>query len=69
MMQSLIRFLALASLLVARATYALPNVTRQNRYLYTPDGNRFYIKGVAYQEQGVSILICFSNVINRIAWN
>lgn len=31
---------------------AIQKVTRNGRYLYTADGNRFYIKGVAYQEQG-----------------
>ena len=31
---------------------AIQQVTRNGRYLYTADGNRFYIKGVAYQEQG-----------------
>lgn len=31
---------------------ALPKVTRSGRYLYNEDGSRFYIKGIAYQEQG-----------------
>ncbi|KAF9270568.1 glycoside hydrolase family 72 protein [Marasmius fiardii PR-910] len=31
---------------------ALPKVTRSGRYLYTEDGNRFYIRGIGYQEQG-----------------
>jgi hypothetical protein len=31
---------------------AISKVTRSGRYLYTEDGNRFYIKGVAYQPQG-----------------
>jgi len=31
---------------------AIPKVTRRGRYLYT-DSGRFYIKGIAYQEQGV----------------
>lgn len=31
---------------------AISNITRDGRYLYNPDGSRFYIKGVAYQEQG-----------------
>ena len=31
---------------------ALPNITRAGRYLYNADGSRFFIKGVAYQEQG-----------------
>lgn len=34
---------------------AIQTVTRSGRYLYTADGNRFYIKGVAYQEQGKDI--------------
>ncbi|KAG6814048.1 hypothetical protein H0H92_003898 [Tricholoma furcatifolium] len=34
---------------------ALSNVTRSGRYLYNADGSRFYIKGIAYQEQGVVI--------------
>lgn len=46
--------------LVALVTFlvvakALPNVTRSGRYLYTPDGNRFYIKGIAYQPQGQEV--------------
>lgn len=31
---------------------AIQKVSRTGRYLYTDDGNRFYIKGIAYQEQG-----------------
>ncbi|EPQ61101.1 glycoside hydrolase family 72 protein [Gloeophyllum trabeum ATCC 11539] len=31
---------------------AIAKVSRGGRYLYTDDGNRFYIKGVAYQPQG-----------------
>jgi len=31
---------------------AISNVTRSGRYLYTGDGSRFYIKGIAYQPQG-----------------
>jgi hypothetical protein len=44
---------------------AIQKVTRSGRYLYTADGNRFYIKGVAYQEQGKGIIkfhaICVYN--------
>ncbi|CAL1696353.1 unnamed protein product [Somion occarium] len=32
--------------------HAVQKVSRAGRYLYTEDGNRFFIKGVAYQEQG-----------------
>ncbi|THH19069.1 hypothetical protein EUX98_g8845 [Antrodiella citrinella] len=31
---------------------AIQTVSRAGRYLYTADGTRFFIKGVAYQEQG-----------------
>ncbi|KAF9056443.1 glycoside hydrolase family 72 protein [Panaeolus papilionaceus] len=31
---------------------AIPKVTRAGRYLYDDSGKRFYIKGIAYQEQG-----------------
>ncbi|EJU00968.1 hypothetical protein DACRYDRAFT_22808 [Dacryopinax primogenitus] len=43
---------ALIALLAATSALALPQVTKQGRYLFTPDGNRFYIKGVSYQQQG-----------------
>ena len=48
------RVVALTSavLVLAAGAHALPNVTRAGRYLYTEDGNRFFIKGIAYQEQG-----------------
>ena len=32
--------------------YSIASVTRTGRYLYSSDGSRFYIKGVAYQPQG-----------------
>jgi hypothetical protein len=47
---SLINLLLLAASWVH--VLAIQTVTRQGRYLYTSDQNRFYIKGVAYQEQG-----------------
>lgn len=34
--------------------HAIGKITRSGRYLYNEDGSRFYIKGVAYQEQGIS---------------
>ncbi|KIO26570.1 carbohydrate-binding module family 43 protein [Tulasnella calospora MUT 4182] len=37
---------------ISMAVSALPKVTRTGRYLYQEDGTRFYIKGIAYQEQG-----------------
>ncbi|KAK7694315.1 hypothetical protein QCA50_001497 [Cerrena zonata] len=47
-----------AAALIAAATalvggvHAIQKVSRAGRYLYTDDGNRFFIKGIAYQEQG-----------------
>ncbi|KAM5532182.1 hypothetical protein V8D89_014138 [Ganoderma adspersum] len=46
--------LTLGVLGIAAGTQALPKVSRVGRYLYTEDGNRFFIKGVAYQEQGAT---------------
>ncbi|KAG6332809.1 hypothetical protein ID866_6281 [Astraeus odoratus] len=60
-MRSMVRIaasLGLASVL--SGVYAISTVTRAGRYLYTADGNRFYIKGVAYQEQG-SVIADASN--------
>ncbi|KZT22131.1 carbohydrate-binding module family 43 protein [Neolentinus lepideus HHB14362 ss-1] len=34
---------------------AISKVSRDGRYLYTDDGSRFYIKGVAYQPQGAVV--------------
>ncbi|KAJ7051344.1 1,3-beta-glucanosyltransferase [Mycena amicta] len=34
---------------------ALPKVSRTGKYLYTEDGTRFFIKGIAYQTQGIVI--------------
>lgn len=36
---------------------AIQAVSRAGRYLYTADGNRFFIKGIAYQEQGVFLVL------------
>ncbi|KAK7046521.1 1,3-beta-glucanosyltransferase [Favolaschia claudopus] len=49
--------LAVALLLAVFApiTGALPKVSRVGKYLYTEDGNRFFIKGIAYQTQGLII--------------
>lgn len=40
---------------------AIQSVTRQGRYLYTQDQNRFYIKGISYQEQGAVIASANNN--------
>ncbi|KAJ7115292.1 Glucanosyltransferase-domain-containing protein [Mycena epipterygia] len=34
---------------------AIPKVSRTGRYLFTDDGNRFFVKGIAYQTQGVVV--------------
>lgn len=47
-----LKSLLVAATALAATVGALPQVTRKGRYLYTPDGTRFYIKGVAYQPQG-----------------
>lgn len=44
--------LLLASTL-ATSVQAISRITRTGRYLYDESGTRFYIKGVAYQEQGM----------------
>jgi hypothetical protein len=49
-------FLALALLGLTALVGALPKVSRTGKYLYTEDGNRFFIKGVAYQKEGTSVL-------------
>ncbi|KAF8898483.1 carbohydrate-binding module family 43 protein/Glycoside hydrolase family 72 protein [Infundibulicybe gibba] len=48
---------AFAVVLVAFFTSvnAIAKVSRAGRYLYTDDGTRFYIKGVAYQQQGTVV--------------
>ena len=46
------------SLLRALDVAAIQSVSRAGRYLYTADGNRFYIKGIAYQEQGNRLSLC-----------
>jgi len=43
---------ALAAIGLASSAGALPKISRAGRFLYDDSGNRFYIKGVAYQEQG-----------------
>lgn len=48
----------LLSLLLAftSAAQTIKTITRDGRYLYTDAGERFYIKGVAYQPQGTQLL-------------
>ncbi|KAJ7751485.1 1,3-beta-glucanosyltransferase [Mycena maculata] len=48
-----LRITATALLLLSPvAVAAVPKVSRTGRYLYTDDGNRFFIKGIVYQTQG-----------------
>jgi len=52
-------FRAVAALLAATTLVstvdAISKITRSGRYLYDDSGNRFYIKGIAYQEQGTVV--------------
>ncbi|KAG6837883.1 hypothetical protein H0H93_013036 [Arthromyces matolae] len=47
--------LAVAFATLTASVQALPKITRSGRYLYSEDGSRFYIKGVAYQAQGTVV--------------
>ncbi|TDL16753.1 glycoside hydrolase family 72 protein [Rickenella mellea] len=51
---SVARVATAAAILFTTNVHALQKVTRAGRYLYTDDGNRFYIKGIAYQPQGIT---------------
>jgi hypothetical protein len=42
------------ALALSSRVYAIGKITRTGRYLYNSDGSRFFIKGVAYQEQGAA---------------
>jgi len=42
------------ALALSSGVYSIGQVARSGRYLYSSDGSRFYIKGVAYQQQGVA---------------
>ena len=46
--------LTVLSAFLACTVQALPKISRVGRYLYDESGNRFYIKGIAYQEQGLA---------------
>lgn len=55
-MRSLSTYSLLCLLFVA-SVFSLDTITRAGRYLYnSTDGSRFYIKGVAYQEEGASVI-------------
>lgn len=51
--------LSLLLVFLASGIQAIPKVTRSGKYLYTDAGTRFYIKGIAYQNQGHRLLSCF----------
>ncbi|KAJ7102325.1 1,3-beta-glucanosyltransferase [Mycena belliarum] len=53
--------LALAS---STTVHAIAKVSRTGRYLYTDDGTRFYIKGVAYQPPG-AVVASSANAFNE----
>lgn len=43
------------------SVHALQNISRVGRYLFNEDGSRFYIKGIAYQPQGVFLSLSLSS--------
>jgi len=43
------------SVFTALGIQAIGKISRSGRYLYNQDGSRFYIKGIAYQEQGAVV--------------
>ncbi|KAK4683553.1 hypothetical protein P7C73_g6692, partial [Tremellales sp. Uapishka_1] len=47
------------------STRALPQISRTGKYLYDPTGARFFIKGVAYQPEGV---LAVDSVANQDKW-
>ncbi|KAH8835446.1 1,3-beta-glucanosyltransferase [Flagelloscypha sp. PMI_526] len=42
----------ISALLLGRSAHAISKISRSGRYLYDESGSRFFIKGIAYQEQG-----------------
>ncbi|KAJ6489781.1 hypothetical protein C8R45DRAFT_826503 [Mycena sanguinolenta] len=51
----LLRFLAAAAAASSTVYGVVQKVKRVGRDMYTAGGNRFYIKGIAYQTQGLTI--------------
>jgi hypothetical protein len=52
--------------LAAAAVYttgvsAIAKISRKGRYLYDDSGNRFYMKGIAYQPEGAHTQDLFDN--------
>ncbi|KAF5323504.1 hypothetical protein D9611_005818 [Ephemerocybe angulata] len=54
---------AAVTALLATSVNAIPKVTRTGRYLYQDDGTRFYIRGIAYQEQGEVVASADNNFL------
>ncbi len=50
------------TLSLSPAVHGIGRITRSGRYLYNADGSRFYIKGIAYQEQGKSSTVIVGNL-------
>jgi hypothetical protein len=40
------------ALTLSSKVHGLPQITRVGRYLYNPNGTRFFVKGLGYQEPG-----------------
>lgn len=55
--------LAAAAAVLGQGVHALSQVTATGRFLFTDDGNRFSIKGVAYQTASKSTC-CRSRILN-----
>ncbi|PPR04982.1 hypothetical protein CVT24_010446 [Panaeolus cyanescens] len=52
LVQQLHAVFALVTVFLIHPIFALPKITRTGKYLYDESGARFFIKGIAYQEQG-----------------
>ncbi|KAJ7693693.1 carbohydrate-binding module family 43 protein/Glycoside hydrolase family 72 protein [Mycena rosella] len=57
-------YVTTAFLALATTAGAISRVTRTGRYLYTDDGTRFFIKGVAYQPEGL-VVASSANAFNE----
>ncbi|KAJ6529107.1 1,3-beta-glucanosyltransferase [Mycena vulgaris] len=67
----MVNFLGLATtaLLASVSVRALSKVSRTGKYLFTEDGNRFFIKGIAYQTQGRDFFFLPSTYVDNLADN
>lgn len=55
MLKAIRAFVLISAVATFLSVRAVPKVSRVGRYLYNADGSRFYIKGIAYQEQGTVV--------------